>query len=300
MLFPGVKKLGKFFGLVRSNSVAMGNIDNSYIRLYDGNNQKVLEFFFPKLEIHDKNEINELLKNNNVKKYEWSGDTVIITFPEYFKPYPVKNIRNIITQLSNYSSIHYPNGKVACQKCNLSTEANSYSLGNVSLYLCSDCFKNLEFELANKKSDYEAIPKNYFFGTIGALLFSIPGIIVTALIFVFLNRIAALSAVIYVLLATKGYLFFKGKTDKIGALILTLTGLVVSYFGIIISYGIMILYKTKSIPYTFELLQNNDIQKEMRTNLYIGLFVCSLYLLFNLITLLSEWKFPVLKKAKEI
>ena len=300
MLFPGVKKLGKSFGLVRSSSVAMGNIDNSYMRLYDGNNQKVLEFFFPKLKIQDKNEISELLKRNKIKKHEWSGDTVIITFTEYLKPYPVNNIKNIITQLSNYSSIHYPNEKVACQKCNLSTEASSYSLGNASLYLCNDCFKNLEFELANKKSDYESIPKNYFIGTIGALLFSIPGIIVTALVFVFLNRIAALSAVIYVLLATKGYLFLKGKTDKIGALILTITGLVLSYFGILISYSTMILYKTKSISYTFELLQNTEIQKEMKINIYIGLFVCSLFLVFNLVTLLSEWKFPVLKKAKEI
>lgn len=300
MLFPGVKKIGKSFGLVRSSSVAMGNIDNSYIRLYDGNNQKVLEFFFPKLEIEDKNEISELLKKNKVKKHEWSDDTVIITFAEYLKPYPVNNIKNIITQLSNYASTHYPNDKVTCQKCNLSTEASSYSLGNASLYLCNDCVKNLEFELINEKSEYESIPKNYLFGTIGALLFSIPGIIVTALVFVFLNRIAALSAVIYVLLAAKGYLFFKGKTDKIGAFILTITGLVLSYFGILISYSTMILYKTKSIPYTFELLKNPEIQKEMNTNIYIGLFVCSIYLVFNLITLLNEWKFPVLKRAKEI
>lgn len=300
MLFPGIKKLGKELGLLRSSSVVMGTVDNNYIRLYDGKNVKVLEFFFPKADPSNKNELSIYLDNNKIKKHEWSGTTLIMTFPEYLKPYPIKNISKVITYLSKYSCDHYPNEKVACQKCNLSTEANSYSLADAPLYLCNDCVKNLELELQNKKLEYESIPTNYLFGAIGALLFSIPGLIITALLFVFLNRIAALSAVIYVFLAAKGYSYFKGKTDKVGAIILTISGLVFTYTGILFSYSTMILHKTKSLENTFELLKNPEIQKEMNTNITIGLIVCSLYLVFNFISLLGEWKFPILKKSKEI
>jgi hypothetical protein len=71
--------------------------------------------------------------------------------------------------------------------------------------------KKLEKDINNEYWEYKQLPTNYFSGFIGALLFAIPGIIVTILFFVFFNKLAAVSALVYIIFGIKSYKIFKGK-----------------------------------------------------------------------------------------
>jgi hypothetical protein len=57
MLWPGIKKLGKELQLKRTNSEVIGMVNNCFVKMYDGNNIKVLELLVPELDNFDKENI---------------------------------------------------------------------------------------------------------------------------------------------------------------------------------------------------------------------------------------------------
>ena len=57
MLWPGIKRLGKELNLKRTDSEVTGMIRNCLVKMYDGNQIKVLELFVPQMDSDDKNEI---------------------------------------------------------------------------------------------------------------------------------------------------------------------------------------------------------------------------------------------------
>jgi hypothetical protein len=96
MLWSGIKKLGKELGFKRTNSEVVGTLKNCFIKMYDGNNMKVLEIFSPELDDTDKEYILNVLNQNKIKRYEWQNCGVRIIFQEYIRPYSIIKIKNIL------------------------------------------------------------------------------------------------------------------------------------------------------------------------------------------------------------
>jgi hypothetical protein len=153
--------------------------------MFDGTNMKVLEIFSPETDDNDKEQIEDILKQNKIKKHEWLNNGVRIIFSEYIRPYSTKKIKNILLIIVEHFNKKYPDNTPQCQNCNINKDADAYFIGNESMYICIDCLKKLENDIKNKYWEYNQIPTNYGLGFIGALLFAIPGIIITVLFFFF-------------------------------------------------------------------------------------------------------------------
>ena len=300
MLFPGVKKLGKQLEFERSDSMVIGKVKNTYVRLYDGNNCKILLMTFPEITDSNKMEIKTILDQYKIKKIEWTDNVMTINFIEIVRPYSIKKIKEIIEIISEYVLTNYPNEQIKCQNCNIIEDGKTYFLSDISYYLCKDCYNKMCSQLQTEKEEWIYNPNNYGIGFLGAFVFSIPGIIVTALLFIFLERMAAISAVLYIFLAIKGYSFFKGKITKIGAIIVNGVGIIMTCIGVYISYALNILYTIRSYEKMIKILEMDAVVREIKINVVLALVVGSFYIIFNTISMMKRWKFPELKGLRKI
>ena len=162
MLWPGLKKLGKELGFKRTNSEVVGTIKNCFIKMFDGNNMKVLEIYSPQVDDTDKVEVEGIIKQNKVKECNWLDNGVRITFHEYFIPYSIIKIKNLLYILVEYFNQKYPDNIPQCQACSIQKEAEVYFIGNASKYTCADCLKKIEKDINNKYREYNQLPTNYF------------------------------------------------------------------------------------------------------------------------------------------
>jgi rubrerythrin len=303
MLWPGIKKLGKELGLKRTNSEVVGTLKNCFVKMYDGMNMKVLEIYPPEADDADKEHISGLLKQNKVKQHDWLNNGVKIIFQEYIRPYSMKKIKNILSVIVEYFEHKYPDTIPICQKCYDQKEAGVYYVGNESNYLCADCLRKFKKDLDNEHWEYQQLPTNYLKGFIGALLFSIPGIIVTVIFFVFLDRLAAISALIYVVLATKGYKMFKGKVSPIGALITILVGIIMIAIGMFVAYSVLIFKELKAVDFDMLMfiLGMPEVGRELLMNIVLSYVISGIYIVVQLFQMMKEWKFSkTIKEAREI
>jgi hypothetical protein len=303
MLWPGLKKLGKELGFKRTNSEVVGKLKNCFIKMSDGNNMKVLEIFPPQIDDTDKAQIEGILKQNKIKKFDWLNNGVRIIFYEYIRPYSIIKIKNLLNVLAEYFNQKYPDNIPQCQNCGAQKDADIYYVGNDSKYICYDCLKKFEHDIRNEYYEYEQQPTNYFYGFIGALLFAIPGIILTVLLFIYLNRLAALSTVLYIALGIKGYKVFKGKITPLGAFIVIIVGLIMIGVGILTAYSVFIFKEIKTIDFDklIQILKIPEIEKELRMNIILSYVISSFFIVIQLFQMMKEWRFlKNIQKAREI
>jgi hypothetical protein len=303
MLWPGIRKLGKELQLKRTDSEVVGMVQNCFVKMYDGNNMKILELFVPEINDSNKEYIINKLVESKVKKYEWLEYGLRIIFNEYVRPYPISKIRGILIDFTEYFSKEYPDRKPRCQKCGISKDVDAYCVDNTTLIICEDCYKSFENEINEVNLDNKYAPPNYLSGFVGSLLFSIPGILVTVLFFVFLDRLAAISSVLYVFLGIKGYKKFNGKVSRFGSFLIILSTIIMVGFGILVSYSIFILkeLKTIDIELLISILKMPEIQQEIIKNIFISYVLSGLYLVIQFYQMVKEWRSEKsVKRAKEI
>ena len=303
MLWLGIKKLGKELQLKRIDSEIVGMVKNCFVKLYDGKGMKFLELFVPEISDSDKEYIGDKLKINKIKKYEWLEYGVKIIFIENLLPYSMSKIKNILTDFTEYFSANYPDQSPRCQKCGIPKDLDAYCVGTTTFIICEDCYKSLEKETKEKNLENKSVPSNYLLGFIGFLLYSMPSVLVTVSMFVFLNTLVAVSSVIYVILGIKGYKKFKGKISRIGSIIIILSTIIMVGFGIIVAYSVFILreLKTTDIELLINILRIREIQQEIVKNIILSYVISGFYLVYQVIQMMKEWKTEKsIKKSRDI
>lgn len=307
MLWPGIKKLGKELGFKRTNSEAAGTLKNCFIIMYDGAGKKVLEIFPPEIDDTDKEYILNVLNQNKIKECEWLNNGVRIIFQEYIRPYSMNKIKNIIFTIVEHFEQKYPDNIPNCLKCGMQKKAEVYSICNAvneTNYLCDDCLKKCKNDLNNKYSEYQQLSGNYFSGFIGALLFSIPGVFITVLSFVFLKSIAEVSALFYIIFGIIGYKIFKGKISPFGELIRIVVGIIMIGIGTLSAYSVIILKEIKmfDIDILLQILKMPEQERELWTSIVLSYVVYSFSIIYQLFIIIKPWRFSnyIIKKAREI
>jgi hypothetical protein len=298
-----MKKLGQELRLKRTDSEVVGMLQNCFVKMYDERNMKVLELFVPGMNDSDKEHIKDRLEADKVKRYEWPEYGVKIIFSEYLRPYPADKIRNILTDFTEYFSRKYPGQRPRCQNCGASKEVDACSFGSATLIICEDCYRAIEDEAheANLKNKY--VSPNYLAGFAGSLLFSAPGILVTVLFFLFLDRLTAISSIVYVFLGIKGYKKFNGKVSRFGAFLIILSTLIMDALGILVSYSVFILRELEAIDIELliSVLKLPEIQREIAANILLSYTLSGLYLAILFHQMMREWRSEkTLKRAREI
>ncbi len=301
MVFPGVKRLGEKLGLGRLDSVMMGVVGNCVVRLYDDVNMKVLHVTLPVADERDRAEIDAALVERKTKSVEWQGAAIRIVFPEYWKPYSMKTIEAILLRIVETAKAAHPDLSAACGTCGaVSGDADVYSFGAATLYLCGNCRAEIESKTAHERAEYESKPGNYVAGTLGAALFSLPGILLCAAFFVFFSRVAAVSALAFVFLATKGYAAFKGKPSKTGAVIVAAVGLFMTCFGTYLAYAAFVFTQAKTLELTLSVLSMREVRREAALNVILAVVVSIVYLGIQLVSMMKDWSPAVLKPGRKV
>jgi len=292
MLWPGIKKLGKELNLKRTDSEVVGFIKSCFVKLYDGYNMKVLELYVPQMDVDDKNNVIKKLDARKIKKYEWLPNGVKIIFTEIFAPYSIKKIKELLDELVNYFSGKYPAQRPQCQHCGQTNETDIYCVDNASLLLCDDCSAKIEKNAQKENEEQKNVKGNYLLGFIGALLFAVPGILLTVIFFVYLERLAAVSAVVYISLGIIGYKKFKGKISPIGAVVIAIAALLMVAVGVITAYSVLIFKNIKmiNIDLLIFFLKMPEIHKELMTNLAVSYIVSAFYFVFQFYKIFKDWK----------
>ena len=340
MIFPGLRKLGNELNFENNGTYIYGFLNNTFVMFSDGANQKIVTFkFSTKLDEDDKKKILFWKKKGYAKYIEFLENQtfdVSIIFTEYFIPFKISKIKEVIEDITDYMKNKYSNLMPKCcgDNCisNLGFNTNPkngrvkalnevsldrtysglsvYDIEGIPIPLCPSCANKLENLIETEKEDFEQQPNNYLQGTLLAILFSIPGIFVT-FIFLLLGRIAAISGFAYFFLAQKGYMWAKGKMNKIGIIIISLISLLYTVIGMYVSYIAIIVKELFSYPdmkgfsiielikITLMSLNEPEIKKELLSNIYLSLYVCGIFIVIKMFETFKENKKSIIKKIDE-
>jgi hypothetical protein len=299
MVWLGIKRIGKKLGFRKTDTEALGFVGNIFAKIADRMGMKTLEIIFPSFDDNDKEFVLKFFAENKIKEYDWKQDGVLIIFRENFLPYSVKKIHNIIISISNYFGNKYPL-EHKCQNCGQLNEGDIYFIKDDSKYLCNSCLDDITNKLHEEKIKDDQLPSNYLMGFLGSIIFPIPGILLTIILFVFLNKIAAMSALLYITLAKLGYTKFKGKLTQFGSIIISCSGILMTAIGIVVSYIVCIVFQIKTFDGIFDILKIPEVQNELAFNIKFALFLSLIVIIINLFQMKKEWSFPKIKRAKEI
>lgn len=316
MIFPGLRKLGNELNFENNGTYIYGFLNNTFVMFSDGANQKIVTFkFSTKLDEDDKKKILFWKKKGYAKSIEFLENQtfdVSIIFTEYFIPFKISKIKEVIEDITDYMKNKYSNSMPKCcgDNCISNSKLSVYDIEGIPIPLCPSCANKLENLIETEKEDFEQQPNNYLQGTLLAILFSIPGIFVT-FIFLLLGKIAAISGLVYFFLAQKGYMWAKGKMNKIGIIIISLVSLLYTAIGMYVSYIAIIVKELFNYPdmkgfsiielikITLMSLKEPEIKKELLSNIYLSLFVCGIFIVIKMFETFKENKKSNIKKIDE-
>ncbi len=315
MTFPGLRKLAGEFGFANNGTYFYGFTQNTYVIMADGQNQKHVSLIFPcKINQSDKEKILSWKKKGYAKSIDFDeGDAfeAQIVFAEYFLPFKIEKIKEVVQDIANYIKEKYPEEKPKCtgKDCQADSELEIYNIDGIPLPLCPSCAKKIESDIERAYEEESLKPNNYIQGLLGALTFPIPGIFLTYIFFM-LGRIAAVSGIVYFFLAQKGYTWAKGKLDKIGILIISLSSIFYTIVGTFVSYVACIVKEilkdpsvkgvplTDIIKYTVStVLAEEEARAEIIKNCTMSLILCGIVIAINTARLFKSSTKTKLEKA---
>ncbi|GMO69419.1 MAG: hypothetical protein Ta2A_17500 [Treponemataceae bacterium] len=304
MLYPGVTKLAKARGFKRTKDEAVGIVKNCAVRLSDGSNLKDLILHTPAIDESDSQEITRrCIETYKIKPKDvrFGENLVEIIFREVLAPYSMKKIDAAIDELTAYFAQKYPEAQVRCTGCGTEGAPDIYTNGHDTFLLCASCAAAHQTRQNEERRQWQDAPNNYLAGFFAAALFSLPGMLLSAAIFVFADRVAAICAVAYIFLANKGYHVVRGKVSRTGAFIVNGVGFVMTAVGTALAYAVYLwtivrqsnesAAFTQQVAVTLEALKNLEILREMGTNAGLALVVASVYIIQNVWRMTKEWSF---------
>lgn len=291
MLYPGLKKLAGELEFKNNGTIHYGFVKNSYVIFADGANQKNVWIQFAKTpDDDDKAKINSWTKKGYAKKIEFLDDDsfhIKITFAEYFIPFKISKIKEVIIDICDYFAEKYPDAKITCSQCNTSTDTAIYEIANVPMPVCSSCAASIASKIEEIYEEEDAKENNYVAGTLTAIIFALPAILAHIFFFV-LGRIAAITGALYYFLAQKGYSKAGGKQNKVAVLIIAVISFLYTILGTIVGYTANLFIEAKKIP-EFKGLANSElfrivlsvfndpeVRSELRSNILLSLFICGI------------------------
>ena len=284
-----LKKLNETLGFKSNEVFLYGFLKNTFVIIHEDEDNKIcVSVRFPiELDDSDTGRIKSWEKDGYAKKVEKDPDDATSVDLE-FKSSNSDKIKEVLEDISGYIAEKYPEAKIQCYgKDCTETNIDIYELSGVPVPLCEKCAKEMEKDFEKANIEEEAAPGNYLRGFLGASLFSIPGILVS-FIFIMLGKIAAIAGLAYYYLALKGYTWAKGKFDKIGVLIVSVTSLLFVVIGTYISVVADIAFEMKKIDefadkpmsdlflFAFAFAQTPEVASDIKKDIYLALLVCGI------------------------
>ena len=281
MIFSTLKKFGIKNKWVRSKSLIAGYKNNYLVNMGDGSGYKYILFsslIIPN-ELVDtiKDYILESKKEYNIYQCSIDENSIEVSIREQIFPAKIDKIiklLNFVISVLEAKNIPINN---FCHECK-SQDHNLYytNKDDINISLCRSCAEKIRHELNRENNLFEIEDKNYLNGILGAIIYSLPILLIWVVLAVFFNLIAAVAALILVYASLIGYYKFGGKPSKAQKWILLFLNAVIIILANYLTIGIFIFSEGVPAEQILHMLINNDnIIEALIRNLKIS-FIFSL------------------------
>ncbi|CAH0173727.1 hypothetical protein [Chryseobacterium sp. Bi04] len=272
MIFPKAKKIAEDLGWYKTEDGVFGLYKGYFFNVSDASlisnpQYKFVTVTSGNLTEEQRLQINtELVTNKKRLKFTSFeiGDTdIFFRFAESFIYTKLKTVYSLFDFLVDlFKKLNIPE-QYKCHSCGTNQKVNYYNLNDNGILLCDTCFheKNNKFyEIEKLRISKE---KNYLTGFLGAVIFSIPGIILWVLSAVYLGRIASAMALIIAFSAFIGYGFLKGREGTFKKYIIFLTNIASVIMANVMTVFALLMKEGSTLKQAILEFQTNETVKEV-------------------------------------
>lgn len=283
MIFPAQKKIAREFSWHRSKASVFG-LYNKYFFIIGNTSPfanpqfKYIIVSFPTLEKEAQQRLANAIesKKHSIRYsvFEVEEATLYLRFHEFWRYTSTKTLLHAMDILSTLFQELYIPTMNCCSVCSTTRKIDYYVVDDMGMILCDKCTNDYIKEYEEEQEIYNTEEKNYRKGFAGALLFSLPGIIIWVVLALLADRIAGLVVLLTIYWSTRGYYYFKARHGKYTKYIILSVVVLNILLSATISVISTLLYTGLSAEQIFEVcLKNDEIHRVLIGNIIIGLLI---------------------------
>jgi hypothetical protein len=271
MIFPKAKKIAKDLGWHKTNDSVFGLYKGYFFKVSDASLITTPQFKLVTVTIGNITEEQrlqiktELSLNKRKLKFtlfEIGDNEIFFKFTENVTLTQLKTVYSLFDFLVDlFRKLNVPEQN-KCHNCERDQRINYYDLNDTGIILCDICFSQEDHRLYEIEKERISKEKNYLTGFLGALIFSVPGIILWILCAVYFERLASGMAFVIAFLGILGYDYFKGRHGKLTKYIIVLTNIVSIIIANIMTVITLLVKQGLTINHAIQEFQTNETAKD--------------------------------------
>ena len=278
MIFPKAKKIAKDLGWYKTNDTVFGLYKGYFFNVSDASliktpQQKFVTVTTGSLTAEQREKIKTELSANKKKLkftlFKISDHSIFFKFTENLLPTKLSTVYALFDFLTDlFKKLNIPEQN-KCHSCDTDQRTNYYNLNDTGIILCDNCFKQTDDKFYEIEKKRIAKEKNYLTGLLGAIIFSVPAIILWVLLAVYLGGLSSGMAFVIAILGFLGYDYFNGLQGKLTKYIVFLTSItsifvanVLTIIALLVKQGLSIgqaIWEFQTNPAANEILMQNII-----------------------------------------
>jgi hypothetical protein len=308
MLSKSAKELGKENGWYYDRSLygsVFGLYNNYFFEVKEGEGNKILTATFDEIDEKIGMRLTQALKENKnrLKIGEFGIDSqgLGLIFVERFrntKKEVLYAALDFLVELFEDNQIPHQN---KCFDCGSQKELDYYIFDGVPGMLCPNCYDVLRQQWGFVEKDFDSEDKNYILGTVGAIIYTIPGIIIWIIVALFLKALSGVLVLGIGFLAFKGFMNFGGRAGPWSKWIIVAVTLVATVVSIFATVFVGMYFNGYGYQEIFnEIMINEEVQEFIKRTLFVSAIIGIIPLAYLFYEIYSASKLPKLKIASKI
>lgn len=307
MIFPKAKKIAKDLGWYKTNDSVFGLYKGYFFNVADSSLISTPQFKFVTVttgslteeqRLQIKTELDKNKKKLKFTNFNFSKNELFFQFTENLTFTQIKTVYSLFDFLVDLFKKLNLSEQNKCHNCGSDQRISYYDLNDTGIILCNACFSREDhrfYEIAKERISRE---KNYLTGFLGALIFSVPGIILWTLFAVYFERLASGMAFVIAFLGLIGYNYFKGWHGKLTKYIIVLTNIMSIIIANVMTVITLLVKQGLSINQAIQEFQTNEAAKEYFYQCIIISFLFALLVWIWLLFIMKDKKLNIKRADK--
>jgi hypothetical protein len=216
------KRIAKENGWYQSRHMVFGLYRGYFFTVVDSTGPILMMATLPALsqevQQHLERRIAESRKAFQIGEFSIHEQGVTLKLKErftYTRTHHLYDVMNFLTESFEGQAIAHSD---CCHQCASHSDLNYYCLGDYGAILCSSCAQELSEGWQATKKECLAESKNYLRGTLGTVLFSLPGAVLWVILALYFSRLATVIAfmapLLLITLSMRGYARLGGRPGR--------------------------------------------------------------------------------------
>lgn len=272
MIFPKAKKIARDLGWHKTNHKVFGLYKGYFFNVSDASiihtpQYKYISVTTGNVTEEQRQQIKTELTNNRKRlkfsQFEIRENTIYFKFTENIMPTKISTVYVLFDFVADLlKKLNIPEQN-KCHGCEKNQRFDYYNLNHTGVLFCDDCFKQTNDKFHEIEKERISKEKNYLAGFLGAVVFSIPAIILWVLLAVYLGEISSGMAFVIALLGFLGYDYFNGFRGKLTRSIIFFTSISSIFMANIITVIALLVKGGFSITEAVSEFQTNPAANEI-------------------------------------